>query len=210
MDHGIEPAEERVKAGKPAEGVVRLRAFHQSGSVVIEVIDDGAGISTERVLAKAIERGLVTPEQAEAMTQREALQTIFVAGFHYREEGDQRIRARHGDGCGARQCGGGGRKRGVGIAHGVGNDCADAGAADPGDRARAGGAERRAELRGAAKFAGRAGVCAASRGGAGGGTDGRGAALPDARRLAAAGVAGPSARTGTRARAQRQPISILP
>jgi two-component system chemotaxis sensor kinase CheA len=49
--------------------------------VVIEVIDDGAGISTERVLAKAIERGLVTAEQAEAMTQREALQLIFVAGF---------------------------------------------------------------------------------------------------------------------------------
>ena len=81
VDHGIEPAEERVKAGKPAEGVVRLRAFHQSGSVVIEVIDDGAGISTERVLAKAVERGLMTLEQAEAMTQREALQMIFVAGF---------------------------------------------------------------------------------------------------------------------------------
>jgi two-component system chemotaxis sensor kinase CheA len=81
VDHGIEPAEERVKAGKPAEGVVRLRAFHQSGSVVIEVSDDGAGISTERVLAKAMERGLVTPEQAGSMTQREALQMIFVAGF---------------------------------------------------------------------------------------------------------------------------------
>ena len=81
VDHGIEPPEERVKAGKPAEGVVRLRAFHQSGSVVIEVIDDGAGISTKRVLAKAVERGLLTLEQAEAMTQREALQMIFVAGF---------------------------------------------------------------------------------------------------------------------------------
>jgi two-component system chemotaxis sensor kinase CheA len=81
VDHGIEPPEERVKAGKPAEGVVRLRAFHQSGSVVIEVIDDGAGISTARVLAKAVERGLVTPEQAASMTQREALQMIFVAGF---------------------------------------------------------------------------------------------------------------------------------
>jgi two-component system chemotaxis sensor kinase CheA len=81
VDHGIESPEERLKAGKPAEGVVRLRAFHQSGSVVIEVIDDGAGISTKRVLAKAVERGLVTLEQAEAMTQREALQMIFVAGF---------------------------------------------------------------------------------------------------------------------------------
>ena len=81
VDHGIEPPEERVKAGKPAEGVVRMRAYHQSGSVVIEVSDDGAGISTERVLAKAMERGLVTPEQAASMTQREALQLIFVSGF---------------------------------------------------------------------------------------------------------------------------------
>jgi len=81
VDHGIEPADERVKAGKPAEGVVRLRAFQQSGSVVIEVIDDGAGISTERVMAKAIERGLLTAEQAASMTEREALQMIFVAGF---------------------------------------------------------------------------------------------------------------------------------
>ncbi len=81
VDHGIEPPEERVKAGKPPEGVVRLRAFQQHGLVVIEVIDDGAGISTERVLAKAIERGLATPEQAEAMTQREVMQLIFAPGF---------------------------------------------------------------------------------------------------------------------------------
>ena len=81
VDHGIEPPKDRERAGKPAEGVVRLRAFQQNGSVVIEVIDDGAGISTERVLAKAMERGLVTPEQAASMTERDALQLIFVAGF---------------------------------------------------------------------------------------------------------------------------------
>ena len=81
VDHGIEPPQERIKTGKPVEGVVRMRAYHQSGSVVIEVIDDGAGISTACVLAKAIERGLATPEQAEAMTQREALQLIFLSGF---------------------------------------------------------------------------------------------------------------------------------
>jgi two-component system chemotaxis sensor kinase CheA len=86
VDHGIEPAEDRLKAGKPAEGEVRLRAFHQSGFVVIEVIDDGAGISTQRVLAKAIERGLVTPEHAEQMTEREALQLIFLAGFSTAKE----------------------------------------------------------------------------------------------------------------------------
>jgi len=81
VDHGIEPPEERAKAGKPAGGVVRMRAYHQSGSVMIEVSDDGAGISTQRVLVKAMERGLVTPEQAASMTQREALQLIFVSGF---------------------------------------------------------------------------------------------------------------------------------
>jgi len=54
VDHGIEAAADRVLAGKPAEGCVRLRAFHQSGSVVIEVADDGAGIPMERVLAKAV------------------------------------------------------------------------------------------------------------------------------------------------------------
>ena len=81
VDHGIEEAHVRVLAGKPAEGCVRLRAFHQSGSVVIEVADDGAGIGIERVLAKAVERNLVTAEQAAAMSEREALQLIFLPGF---------------------------------------------------------------------------------------------------------------------------------
>jgi two-component system chemotaxis sensor kinase CheA len=81
VDHGIEPPELRVKTGKPAEGCLRLRAFHQGGSVVIEVADDGAGIAIERVLAKAVERGLVTEEQAAGMSERESLQLIFLPGF---------------------------------------------------------------------------------------------------------------------------------
>ncbi len=81
VDHGIEAPAERVLAGKSAEGCLKLRAFHQSGSVVIEVSDDGAGISIEKVLAKAIERGLVTQEQAASMSEREALQLIFLPGF---------------------------------------------------------------------------------------------------------------------------------
>jgi two-component system chemotaxis sensor kinase CheA len=68
-------------AGKQAEGCLRLRAFHQSGSVVIEVADDGGGIGIDRVLAKAVERGLVTEGQAAAMSEREALQLIFLPGF---------------------------------------------------------------------------------------------------------------------------------
>ncbi|MEI9980772.1 MAG: chemotaxis protein CheA [Edaphobacter sp.] len=81
VDHGIEAPMDRVLAGKPAEGCVRLKAFHQGGSVVIEVSDDGAGIPMERVLKKAIERGLVTEEQAAGMSEREALQLIFLPGF---------------------------------------------------------------------------------------------------------------------------------
>jgi two-component system, chemotaxis family, sensor kinase CheA len=81
VDHGIEPPQVRVLAGKPSEGCLRLRAFHQSGSVVIELADDGAGIAIERVLAKAVERGLVAAEQAEGMTEREVLQLIFLPGF---------------------------------------------------------------------------------------------------------------------------------
>ena len=81
VDHGIEASADRVLAGKPVEGCVRLKAFHQGGSVVIEVSDDGAGIGMERVLAKAIERELVTAEQASTMTERETLQLIFLPGF---------------------------------------------------------------------------------------------------------------------------------
>ena len=81
VDHGIEAPTERVLAGKPAEGCLTLRAFHQSGSVVIEVSDDGAGIPIERVRAKAIERNLVTAEHAAGMSEREALQLIFLPGF---------------------------------------------------------------------------------------------------------------------------------
>jgi two-component system chemotaxis sensor kinase CheA len=81
VDHGIESPEQRLMAGKPIEGVIRLHAFQQSGSVVIEVTDDGAGIPAAAVLQKAVERKLVTPEQAAAMGEREALQLIFAPGI---------------------------------------------------------------------------------------------------------------------------------
>jgi two-component system chemotaxis sensor kinase CheA len=81
VDHGIEPPEQRAMAGKPIEGVIRLRAFQQSGSVVIEVIDDGAGIPATAVLKKAMDRGLVSADQAARMTEREMLQLIFAPGL---------------------------------------------------------------------------------------------------------------------------------
>ncbi len=81
MDHGIEPPEERVAAGKDAEGTLKLRAYQESSHVMIEVSDDGAGISVDKVRSKAIERGLITAERAAQLSERELLQLIFLPGF---------------------------------------------------------------------------------------------------------------------------------
>lgn len=79
MDHGIEPAEVRAERGKPARGTLRLNAFHESGSIVIEVADDGGGIDRDRVLATAIERGLV--EHGASLSDAEVYSLIFEPGF---------------------------------------------------------------------------------------------------------------------------------
>jgi two-component system chemotaxis sensor kinase CheA len=85
-DHGIERPEVRVGRGKHAQGVLRLRAFHEGGKVNIEVSDDGGGIDVDRVREKAIVRGLVTAERAAAMTERELVQLIFLPGFSTAEK----------------------------------------------------------------------------------------------------------------------------
>ncbi len=79
MDHGIEPAEQRLAAGKPVEGQLRLNAYHESGMIVIEVADDGRGLNTARIREKAIERGLIEPQAQLADADIHAL--IFAAGF---------------------------------------------------------------------------------------------------------------------------------
>lgn len=79
MDHGLEAPEVRVAQGKPPRGRLELNAFHDSGSVVIEVVDDGAGLNRERILAKAIERGLVQP--GHTLSDQEIYKLIFEAGF---------------------------------------------------------------------------------------------------------------------------------
>ncbi len=81
IDHGIEPAATRVAAGKPAEGRLLLRAFHESGTVNIQILDDGAGIDFERVKEKALELGLITRDQAAQLSRNEALGLIFSPGF---------------------------------------------------------------------------------------------------------------------------------
>ena len=81
LDHGIEPPEKRIAAGKDPEGTLKLRAYQESSHVIIEVSDDGAGIGVERVRNKAIERGLIAAERAAHLSDRELLQLIFLPGF---------------------------------------------------------------------------------------------------------------------------------
>ena len=81
LDHGIEPPEVRQAAGKDPEGTLQLRASQEGSHVVIEVSDDGAGIAVEKVRQKAIERGLITPERAAHLAERELLQLVFLPGF---------------------------------------------------------------------------------------------------------------------------------
>jgi two-component system chemotaxis sensor kinase CheA len=79
MDHGIEPASTRLQRGKPAQGTVRLNAYHESGSIVIEVSDDGGGLAKDKILAKARERGLVG--EAQQPSDKDILNLIFEPGF---------------------------------------------------------------------------------------------------------------------------------
>ncbi|MGH9605727.1 MAG: chemotaxis protein CheW [Terracidiphilus sp.] len=81
LDHGIEPPGVRAAAGKDPEGTLKLRASHQGSHVIIEIADDGAGIAVEKVRAKAVERGLIAPERAAQLAERELLQLIFLPGF---------------------------------------------------------------------------------------------------------------------------------
>jgi two-component system chemotaxis sensor kinase CheA len=81
LDHGIEPPDVRQAAGKNPEGTLKLRAAQEGSHVIIEVYDDGAGISVDKIRRKAVERGLITAQRAARQSERELLQLIFVPGF---------------------------------------------------------------------------------------------------------------------------------
>ena len=80
-DHGIESTEDRRAKGKPEKGTIFLKAFQEGNNVIIEVGDDGAGIDTEKVKAKAVERGIVSAEAAENLTQKEIIDFLFMPSF---------------------------------------------------------------------------------------------------------------------------------
>jgi len=86
VDHGIEAPEVRAERGKPEEGVLRLRAYHEGGQVNIEIVDDGGGIDPERLKQKAVSKGIVTADQASRMGDRELVNLIFAPGFSTAEK----------------------------------------------------------------------------------------------------------------------------
>lgn len=81
LDHGIEMPEVRKKNGKPAQGTLKVSARQESDRVILDISDDGAGIDTDRVRAKAVERGLIPEDRAALLTEHEAVQLVFLPGF---------------------------------------------------------------------------------------------------------------------------------
>ena len=86
VDHGIEPEDQRLAAGKPAKGKVVLRAFHKGNSVAIEIEDDGKGIDPAKMREVAVRKGVITPEEATQLDDRESLELIFAPGFSSAEK----------------------------------------------------------------------------------------------------------------------------
>jgi chemotaxis protein histidine kinase CheA/ActR/RegA family two-component response regulator len=87
--HGIESSQTRQAAGKPSEGKITIRALHQGNQTIISVSDDGAGIDTDRVRQKAIEKGILTAQQAAAMSNTEAYELLFLPSFSTKDQADE-------------------------------------------------------------------------------------------------------------------------
>ena len=86
VDHGIEPAEARVSSGKVEAGQVTIKSYHEGGQVVIEITDDGKGIDAEKLGAKAVEKGVITENELEGMSERDIQMLIFHPGFSTAEK----------------------------------------------------------------------------------------------------------------------------
>jgi two-component system chemotaxis sensor kinase CheA len=80
-DHGIEPSQQRIQSGKPPEGTINLRAFHEAGHVVVEIEDDGGGINTDKIVSKALSMGLINEEKLKGLTEYDKNALIFLPGL---------------------------------------------------------------------------------------------------------------------------------
>jgi len=81
VDHGIEPADERLQAGKDHTGTIRIKASHEAGQVVITIADDGKGIDPEKIASAAINKGLITPDAVKTMSDKEKMALVFLPGL---------------------------------------------------------------------------------------------------------------------------------
>jgi two-component system chemotaxis sensor kinase CheA len=86
LDHGLEPPEERLAAGKPREGVLEVAAVHLGDKVQIRIRDDGRGMNPQRILQSALDKGVISPAEAARLSEREMLDLIFLPGFSTKEQ----------------------------------------------------------------------------------------------------------------------------
>src|SRR5699024_1790236 len=86
IDHGIEMPEERERKGKDRERKITLKAYHSGNHVIVEIVDNGAGINKQKVLQKALEKGVVSPQEAESLTDQQIYELILASGFSTNEE----------------------------------------------------------------------------------------------------------------------------
>lgn len=86
LDHGLEPSSQRLAAGKPEQGEMRLRAYNEGSHIIIELADDGRGIDPEKILRKAVEKGVVSAADAPGLSREDILQLIFAPGFSTAEK----------------------------------------------------------------------------------------------------------------------------
>ncbi len=86
VSHGIESSEQRVRNGKLARGTIHLTSYHHGNQVIVEITDDGAGIDAQKVKAKALEKGLLTAEEADRLGESEILALVFRPGFSTADE----------------------------------------------------------------------------------------------------------------------------
>lgn len=86
VDHGLESPADRMAAGKPAEGLLRIRAHHEGGRVRVEVADDGRGIDADRLVERAVATGTLTPDEAAGLTERQRLELMFRPGLSTKDE----------------------------------------------------------------------------------------------------------------------------
>ena len=134
LDHGLEPVEERVAAGKPEVGTLEISARHAGGSVVIEVRDDGRGIDPEAVARKAVERGLIDAAAAAEINMKAAVELLFARRLLHRRDDQRHLRPRRRHGRGAVEDPRAGRRGHPRLGPRRGHDRPDPPAADAGDR----------------------------------------------------------------------------